>query len=54
MINLEPEIKENEPLPSGWWRTCCPQDYKTNIDYGPKFKVMLKIVEECQKVGDKM
>lgn len=54
VIDLEPQIKENEPLPSGWWRNFCPEDYKDNINYGPKFKVMLKIIDESEKIGDKM
>lgn len=54
MIDLEPEIKENEPLPSGWWRNFCPEDYKDNLDYGPKFKVMFRIIDECEKIGDKL
>lgn len=54
VIDLEPEIKENEPLPNGWWRNFCPDDFKDNLNYGPKFKVMLKIIDECEKIGDKM
>lgn len=54
-INLYPEINENdEDLPEFWWHALCPGDFKTNIDYSPKFKVMFSIIEQCQKRQDKL
>lgn len=54
VIVLDPEIKDNEPLPLGWWREMCPDDYDKRIQYGPKFKVMMHIIDESEKVGDKV
>lgn len=54
VVNLEPELDEPDESPEGWWQSLCPNDFKTNIDYGPKFKVMLSIIRECEKRNDKV
>lgn len=54
VIVLEPEIIDNEPLPSGWWDSYIPEDYRTNLEYGPKLKIMLSIIEHCERIGDKV
>ncbi|GJQ84365.1 hypothetical protein Trydic_g3846, partial [Trypoxylus dichotomus] len=50
-IGVEPEIAED---PGEWWHSKCPDDLLTNIEYGPKIKVMLEIVEHSVKLGDKV
>ncbi|KAF5307148.1 hypothetical protein FQR65_LT00664 [Abscondita terminalis] len=37
-----------------WWNGFCPADCDTNLNYGPKFKIMLNIIKECEMAGDKI
>ncbi|KRT84479.1 helicase [Oryctes borbonicus] len=50
-IAVEPEIAED---PGEWWHSKCPDDLLTNIEYGPKMKVMLDIIEHSVRLGDKL
>lgn len=49
-----PNLQEVTGLPSDWWKSLCPDDYENNLDYGPKYKVMMGIIKECEAVGDKV
>lgn len=51
-VDLEPEISDN--LSIGWWKSDIPEDYETNIEYGPKIRIMLSIIEYCERIGEKV
>ncbi|XP_031342914.1 transcriptional regulator ATRX-like isoform X1 [Photinus pyralis] len=45
---------EIDPAYLSWWEQFAPPDSDSNVEYGPKFKVMLAIINECQRIGDKV
>ena len=57
IIDLDPEPAnniENQELLKDWWKLAIPDDVHANINYGPKFKIIFSIIDECNKVGDKL
>lgn len=54
VISQEPEIQEVEGIPQDWWKVECPDDIQTNIEFGTKLQVMMAIIEEAEKIGEKV
>jgi transcriptional regulator ATRX len=47
------------PRPSGynpteWWMSLVPDDALTNMEYSGKFMMLMAILEECDRIGDKL
>lgn len=53
-IDLDPEVNSTENDLENWWWEVCPDDAALNVDYGPKFKVCLYILDQCEKLGEKV
>lgn len=53
-VVLEPEVKDTNILPEGWWKQLIPKDIMTNINYGTKFVIMRAILDMCEKLCDKV
>ncbi|XP_044759068.1 transcriptional regulator ATRX-like isoform X2 [Coccinella septempunctata] len=50
----EPEVHEVEGVPEDWWKGECSDEIKTNIEFGTKLQVMMGIIEEAEKKGEKV
>ncbi|XP_045478511.1 transcriptional regulator ATRX homolog isoform X2 [Harmonia axyridis] len=54
VISQEPEVHEAEGLPREWWKDDCPNEIVTNLEFGTKLQVMMGIIEEAEKIGEKV
>lgn len=54
--DLITDEQEDNPINNitGWWKALIPSDAAENIQYGNKLMVLKSIIEECEKIEDKV
>ncbi|KAK9883972.1 hypothetical protein WA026_004908 [Henosepilachna vigintioctopunctata] len=52
--NGEKNVLEVRCIEKDWWKKLCSKDDICNIDCGPKLKLTLAIIEEAEKLGEKI
>lgn len=55
---IDSDIEEVKPMdqddPSEWWKRFVSDKELNNINHSPKLVILMKLLEQCEKIGDKL